>query len=206
MEFTYFGNTCVLITTKQLRVLVDPLGKMPKAKSDVILYSKQGDTGFDRSDGFTVDSSGEYEIKTVSIHGIPAQSFPDKPKDPKRSVMYVVEYRGVRALFTGNISPNIGDKQLDEIGAVDVLVVPVGGREFSMDGNAASNIVGRFEPSFVIPVHYDDGKTKYEKPQDKVQVFLKEMGSEDTSPVAKLKVTDKDIQEGTSVVVLEHQG
>jgi hypothetical protein len=52
----------------------------------------------------------------------------------------------------------------------------------------------------VIPVHYDDGKTKYPVAQDGVDLFLKELGST-PEPVAKLKVSG-ELPAETQVVLL----
>ncbi len=86
------------------------------------------------------------------------------------------------------------------------MVIPVGGKGLTLDSNAAAKLISQFEPQYVIPVHYDDGATKYPMPQDKLDTFLQEVGAEATTPVAKLKVNPKTLGEEAEIVVLQRQG
>ncbi|MCH9023184.1 MAG: MBL fold metallo-hydrolase, partial [Planctomycetes bacterium] len=45
------------------------------------------------------------------------------------------------------------DKQLDQIGKIDVLLIPVGG-VYTIDGPQAVNIVDQLRPLIVVPIHY----------------------------------------------------
>ena len=209
VEFTFYGAGSVLISTKPLKILIDPPEpsyklKLPNLKAEVTLLSAQTNGGFEHEGDFKIDSPGEYEIKSVAIRGIGAQLHIEEPKSPARGVMYVIEYGGIKTLVTGNIAPNLSNQQVEDIGGdVNVLVVPVGGHGLTLDANAASNLVSQFEPNFVIPVHYDDGATHYPSPQAKVDNFLKEVGSEDAQAQPKLKVSAKNLEEGTKVALLK---
>ncbi|MBI3984172.1 MBL fold metallo-hydrolase [Candidatus Microgenomates bacterium] len=210
MELTYYGAGCVLITTKQGRVLVDPpdpsMGwQLPKLKPEITLWTIQQPDGFHHKDGFAVASPGEYEIKGIEVQAIAAQLHADEPKSPRRGLMYVIEAGGVRLLVTGNITADLDSNQTEAAGEVDALVVPVGGHGLTLDASGAAKVVSHFEPSFVIPVHYDDGKTKYAVPQDGLAEFLKEVGGEGSKPVDRLKLAAADSSEDTTVVILEVQ-
>lgn len=211
MEFSFYGAGCIYIVTKELSILVDPPTsetglKAPKVKADVVLFSNQAaKTDTVSSESFVVNMPGEYEIKGLSIQGIPAQLHVDKPEDPKLGVMYAVQHNDVRALITGNIDPELSDTQVESIGEVNILVIPVGGKGLTLDANAAAKLVSQFEPQYIIPVHYDDGVTKYPVPQDKLETFLQEVGVESPESKAKLKVTAKNLEQEAEVVVLERQ-
>ena len=56
-----------------------------------------------------------------------------------------------------------------------------------------------------MPVHYDDGVSKYPMPQDGVELFLKEMGV-NPEPESKLRVNSKEAPTETQVVVLTCSG
>lgn len=211
MELAYYGAGCVLITTKQGKVLIDPpaptMGwQLPKLKPEVTLLTAQQPDGFIQSGGFSIASPGEYEIQGIEVQGIAAQLHVDEPKLPWRGLMYVVEAAGVRLLVAGNIAEELNSSQTEAAGEVDALIVPVGGHGLTLDVGGAAKLVSHFEPSFVIPVHYDDGKTKYPMPQDGLAPFLKEVGAEGSKPVDKLKLSALDnSSEDTTVVVLEVQ-
>lgn len=210
MEFTFYGAGCVLLATKQLKILIDPPEdsyglKLPELKPDVTLKTVQAADSLNRQNGFTIAGPGEYELKGIVIQGIAAQLHIDDPKDAWRGVMYTVEYENLRVLISGNIAPSLKDDQTEQIGEVHLMVVPVGGHGLTLDASAAAKLVSQFEPRWVIPVHYDDGHTKYEMPQDKVDQFLHEVGAEVSAPAPKLKISSNDLAEETSVVVLEVQ-
>ena len=210
MELTHFGASCVLVATKQLQILIDPPEaasglKLPKLKAEVELSTTIGESGFSHQDIFKIASPGEYEIKTVEIQGIAAKLHVDDPKDPAKGIMYTIGAAGLRLLVTGNISGQLSDTQIESIGDINIMVVPVGGHGLTLDASAAAKLVAQFEPQWVVPVHYADGKTKYPMPQDDLKPFLKEVGGEDSKPIPKLKVSAKELGEETSVVVLEPQ-
>jgi len=211
MELSFYGAGCVFISTKSLGMLVDPPNtdsglKPPKVKADVTLYtSKQSGVEF-HANGFSIDIPGEYEIKGTLIQGIAAQLHIDKKEDPKKGVIYTIQHGDLRALVTGNIAPELSDEQVEAIGEVNVMVIPVGGKGLTLDSNAAAKLISQFEPQYVIPVHYDDGATKYPMPQDKLDTFLQEVGAEASTPVAKLKVNPKTLGEEAEIVVLQRQG
>jgi hypothetical protein len=65
--------------------------------------------------------------------------------------------------------------------------------------------VTQLEPSYVVPIHFDDGITKYPVPQAKVELFLKEMGA-NPEPQTKLRVNPKEAPPETQVVLLTRAG
>lgn len=211
MEFSFYGAGCIYIVTKELAILIDPPTsesglRVPKVKADVVLYSNQlAKTDGIQGESFVANMPGEYELKGVSIQGIPAQLHIDKPGDPMAGVMYAVQYQDVRALITGNIDPELSDSQVEAIGEVNVLVIPVGGKGLTLDANASGKLVSQFEPQYIIPVHYDDGATKYPVPQDKLENFLQEVGVESPESKTKLKVTTKNLDQEAEVTVLQRQ-
>lgn len=208
MELSFYGAGCVLVATKQLKILVDPPGpdsglKVPNLKPEVVLHTAVQDGDFKTEGHFEVDSPGEYEVKGVGIQGIAGQLHIDKPEDPQRAIMYLIEAGDLRLLATGSIAPELNEAQLEAIGDVDILVVQVGGHGLTLDPSAAAKLASQLEPTYVVPVHYDDGKTKYPMPQEKLETFLKEAGGEGIKPVPKLKVSAKEMAEETTIVVLE---
>jgi L-ascorbate metabolism protein UlaG (beta-lactamase superfamily) len=155
--------------------------------------------------GMVIDGPGEYEVKGTMITGVPTRLHTDDPEARNTATMYSVAIDGVKVGLLGNIEPNLTDAQIESLGQVDILVLPVGGHGLTLDATAAAKIISQLEPKYVVPTHYDDGKTHYEMPQAQLEVFLKEMGAT-PEPVAKLRVTARDMPLETAVVVLERQG
>ena len=95
--------------------------------------------------------------------------------------------RVIRIGLIGNIKNDLDDDQLEAIGVVDVLILPVGGGGYTLDATSASSIVRQVEPKVVIPIHYAEPGVHYEVPQDTLDTFTKELGAP-VEPVDKFKV------------------
>jgi L-ascorbate metabolism protein UlaG (beta-lactamase superfamily) len=211
MEITHFGAGCLYLATKKTSILVDPdieqygLNR-PKLKADILLYTSLNDERSYEQDVVTIDWPGEYEVNNISIEGIAAQAHIDKPDQPFSTVIYSITIESKKILIIGNIAPELTEDQFEAIGDVQVLVLPVGGHGLTLNGADASNMASRLEPQIIIPVHYDDGATKYPMPQEKVDVFLGEIGIDQPEKMDKLKLNTKDdLNEDTKLVILNIQ-
>lgn len=209
MEITYLGMNAVRLTSKDVAILCDPYpvtSGLPEIKTiqDATLLSVPDGTPSAKS-GMVLDGPGEYEIKGAMITGVPAQLHIDAEEDGRRSAVYSILIDGVRVGYVGNIAPKLSKDQIELLSQIDVLIIPVGGHGLTLDAQSASEIVSQLEPKYVIPVHYDDGATKYEVPQDSLDVFLKEVGAT-PEPMPKLRVTPRDLPVETTIAVLSRQG
>ncbi|HUC87208.1 MAG TPA: MBL fold metallo-hydrolase [Candidatus Saccharimonadales bacterium] len=209
MEITFLGMNCVRLTGKDVAILCDPFPKsagLPEFKqaSDATLLTVPG-SELPAKPGMVIDSPGEYEIKGTTITGTPARLHTDSEESPATAAVYLVLVDGVRVAYLGNIAPKLTNEQIELLGQADVLVLPVGGHGLTLDAVAAAGIISELEPKYVIPTHYDDGATKYAMPQDKLEVFLKEIGTT-PEPLPKLRITSKDLPLETTVVALTRQG
>lgn len=216
MQITWYGQACFKITSGDLVIILSPFSKKvginpPRGKADIVLLSDNGNdlelSSFENS--FLINSEGEYEAKGVLISGM---SYYHKNKDQQRkSTVYTFEVEGISICHLDNASKEEVEGILDKIGAVDVLMVPVGGkhvfegREINMlDAEEAVGIVGEIEPRIIIPMYYQAPKIAMKL--DDVDKFLKAMGAEKTEAMAKLSVKKKDLpSEGAKVVLMDMQ-
>lgn len=209
MDISYLGSGCVKLSGRQVNIVCDPydapagLGKL-KTSTDVVL-STRGDIKPSGLGGMTIDGPGEYEVKGAMITGIPVRLHVDEAASGERGTMYSVLIDGFNVAFLGNIAPELSDKQVEDLGQVDVLVVPVGGHGLTLDAQAAAQLASRLEPKFVVPTHFADDDTKYPMPQDEVAKFMSEMGVSG-EPVNRLKLNSKELPPEMTVVVLQRAG
>ena len=90
--------------------------------------------------------------------------------------------------------------QIEKIGEVDVLMVPVGG-VYTISAKEAVKIMSQIEPSIIIPMHYQLPKLKIKL--EGLDKFLKTMGIKRLEPTQKLSVKKKDISaEEAKIVIL----
>lgn len=106
-----------------------------------------------RDQVFIVQGPGEYEIRGVLITGV--RTYHDKEKGAERgfNTVYVIHMDEVVFCHLGDLGHELNQSQLEEIGNVDVLFIPVGGGETIGPAEAAS-VISQIEPRLVIPMHY----------------------------------------------------
>lgn len=208
MEIQFYGANCVRLVTKKASITVDDnlkdAGLKPATrKGDIALFTGSHGEAPEEAK-LVIDHPGEYEVSDTSIQAIAARAHIDET-DKKTATMFKIIGDDVRVAVAGHIYPDLTDSQLEALGTVDVLVIPVGGNGFTLDPLGALKIIKKIEPKIVIPTHYDDGATKYAIPQQTLADAVKGMAMEPKEKVAKLKLKAGEWAEITQLIVLERQ-
>lgn len=205
MDLQYYGGNCIVLSSKGVRLVIDDnlaeLGAKSVTKpEDIVLFT--GPHGAPAAQAkLVVDGPGEYEVSGLSIVGIAARAHMDL--EGQHSVtMYKVVADDVSYLITGHIYPDLNDDQLETIGMVDVLVVPVGGSGYTLDAVGALQVIKKIEPKLVVPTHYDDAGLHYPVPQQNLETALKNLGMEPKDTVTKLHFKRGDALDTTQLVIV----
>jgi Beta-lactamase superfamily domain len=192
-EVEYKGANSVIISTKKSTLVVDPkisvAGLKDVSTKDAVELATEARFSV-ASDAarLNIEGPGEYGVGEFDIKGIAAQRHLDSESDPLISTMYRVEVGEVRVAVIGNIYEKLSDTQLEELGLIDVLIIPVGGNGYTLDATGAANVTRKIDPKVVIPVHFAESGIHYEVPQDPLEVFVKELGAPvEEMPKYKLK-------------------
>ena len=191
MEIEYRGANCVVIKGKKTTIVVDPTSnvsvkEIQKAET-VILVTQEEFVPLD-SPAFVINMPGEYEYNNVSIRGIPVPTHIGE--GGQNATMYRVEIDGVRIAVVGHTSAPIDEDDLENLGIIDIAIIPVGGGGYTLDASDAATAIRQIAPKIVIPTHFADPKIKYEVPQEDISVFTKEVGSaHEKSASLKIKST-----------------
>lgn len=206
MDIQFFGANCVVVTVGGARLVVDDnlasLGGKPVAKAgDVVLYTGAHGTA-PEGVKLSIGMPGEYEASEVSVYGIQARAHIDEDKQ-KTATMYKLIAKDLRVLVTGHIHPKLKESELEKIGTVDVMVVPVGGNGFTLDPVGALGLIKEIEPKLVIPTYYADDKLTFPVPAQSLDQALQGLGMEPKERTTKLKLKHADLPEDTQLVVLE---
>lgn len=180
LEIEYKGANTVILSTKSATVVADPKLSVAGLKDVVVKdavevateerFALNSDTA-----KLHIEGPGEYGFADFDISGIPAQRHLDSESDPKKSTMYRIEAAGMRIALIGNIYEKISEEQLEGLGVVDILIVPVGGGGYTLDDTGAATITRQVDPKIVIPIHYADDALKYEVPQGSLEDFVKQL-------------------------------
>lgn len=211
MQISYYGLSCFRIASKpagrateDVVLYLDPVSekglRAVYGKTDIVLCSQgEGTCSADmvKGDGMTFDFPGEYSVRGIDVVAIDAFG------KEKVNTIFVVKTEEVRIAHLGRLRENLTEKQLEALGEVDVLLLPVGGGEF-IDAKVAAEIARKIEPKIVIPMMYDLPGIPYTL--EEVKKFLGEMGSDGGKGVDKWVFKKKDIAEKSlEVVVLTSQ-
>ncbi len=193
MDIEYKGGNCVVLTVKKNTVVVDPKLSELKLKDQganaaVQLLTQPQFEAPHGEDTVVISGPGEYEVANMSIRGVAAQAHIDTPEDGKRATIYSVVTEDISVAIVGHVLSNLSEDQLESLGVIDVLVVPVGGAGYTLDATGAVELVRKIDPKIVIPTHYADAATAYPVPQSELDVFVKELGATvESSNKLKLK-------------------
>lgn len=209
MEITYLGHSSFRLKGKTATVVTDPydekLAKFPRdVSADIVTVSHDH---FDHNSlknvqgsMFNVQGPGEYEVRGVSIIGV--HTWHDEKNGAERgaNTVYVIEIEGLRVAHLGDLGHKLTQEQLDEMGSIDVVTVPVGG-VYTIDAKAAVEVVRQVDPWVAIPMHYKQLNPELAGVED----FLKEMGKPEVVPVPKYVISADHLPTELQVIVLERK-
>ncbi|UCG53982.1 MAG: MBL fold metallo-hydrolase [Dehalococcoidia bacterium] len=210
MEITWLGHSCFRLRDKQDTLITDPYSPelgypLAKQTSDIVTISHQhpehsflqGINGNPK----VVCGPGEYEINNMLIIGI--SSFHDDERGTTRgkNTVYVIEMNELSICHLGDLGHVLTGEQVEELGNVDVLLLPVGGNS-TINAPVAAEVVRQLDPKIVIPMHYKTPAIN--RALEPVTPFLKEIGIHEINPQAKLSVTKSNLPPAMQVILLEY--
>lgn len=99
---------------------------------------------------FHVEHAGEYEVRGMFVTGVDAPK-----KDGTPHAVYRIDAEGIRVGFLGALDRQLTTKEIEALGAIDVLILPAGGNDV-LSATAASELIAQIEPRVVIPSYVSD--------------------------------------------------
>lgn len=190
MEIEYKGATGLIIKSGPTTVVVDPklslVGLKDLKVSDCVEVATDNALGIDSDQKILINGPGEYEVSGVAIRGVAVNRYRDN--SDKKSTIYKLEIAGQRIAILGHTQEPLDEAQLEYIGLVDILLIPVGGNNYTLDGHTATKITNQIDPRIIVPMHYEDKGIKYDVTQDALTNFLKELSPQEHEIVDKLKI------------------
>lgn len=160
----WWGHACFEISNDKTLVF-DPhdgsgVGlQAPKVKADLVLVSHDH---FDHADGVkmvlrpggeVVKGPGMKTIGNIKIRGVRTSHDDQNGRLRGENIVYVVEMGGLRFCHLGDLGHVPTDQQVEEIGEVDVLFIPVGG-VYTIDAQGATKTMEKISPKIAVPMHY----------------------------------------------------
>ncbi len=190
LEIEYLGRNAIALVVKNGKLFIDPAtGLIDKGSLKKIKYELLTESDFSASeneDVVSLDGPGEYEVGDFNIKGKSAKRHIDTEADVEASTIYRIETMGFNIGVVGNVDSVFGEDKLEFMGVLDILILPVGGGGYTLDGRDAAKIVKEVDPKVVIPIHYKESGVDYEVPQEGVDEFISQVGLQ-VNEVDKLK-------------------
>jgi L-ascorbate metabolism protein UlaG (beta-lactamase superfamily) len=174
VQVRWYGQSAFALAGGTKSVFIDPFGDMESARArgmtwsypaiadataDLLLVTHEhGDHNAVQVVGGvkqTVRSSaGTFDTPIGRVVGIASEHDPVAGTQRGANVIYVFETDGIRVCHMGDFGQSqLRAEQVEAIGEIDLLFVPVGGMA-TIDGRAAAELVEQLDPSWVVPMHY----------------------------------------------------
>ena len=216
-EITWYGHACFRLKDKDATLITDPydrslgLGTLGQ-KADIVTISHDhphhNAISSVKGEPFVANGPGEYEVRGVFITGVWSFADDQKGKMHGRNTIFLFHLGDLVVCHLGSLGHTLNSQQVEAIGDVDVLLVPVGFNT-TLTTTKAIEVITQIEPKIVVPMHYDrsangkagNGATAGDA--DPLALFTKEMGLKEWEAQDKLSVKGADLPETTRVVVLD---
>lgn len=220
-DVQYLGHSCFRIRGRDGIVITDPYDRsvgldLGRPTAHIVTVSHQHPDHANlaavrpmRERLFTIDGPGEYEVGGILIGGV--RTYHDKQKGAERgfNTVYVFHIDDVVFCHLGDLGHELLSHQIDEIGNIDVLFLPVGGGE-TIGPAEAVNVIGQLEPRIVIPMHYaQPGQQHFDLQLAPLERFVHEVGLKDYTLEEKLSISASSLPaqgEEMRIVVMQPSG
>jgi len=210
LDITWLGYSCFRIKGKEVTVITDPyppglgysLGR-PQANIVTVshMHPEHSYTQAVSGDYKVIKGPGEYELKATYVTGIATWHDASEGQKLGRNTIYILELDGLTLCHLGDLGHQLSSEQVEDVGDVDILFLPVGGVS-TIGGATAAEIVRRLSPKIAIPMHYKTATLK--KDLEPIDKFLKEMGIKEQVSQPKLAVSRNTLPSSTQLIVLEY--
>jgi len=210
MKIKWLGHATFLITSDTgTKIITDPYAPAEKLtygeikeSADIVTVSHDH---FDHSNVASVQGKpevarGNSVLKGIKFHGIPTYHDQAQGQQRGNNTIFCFEVDGLKICHLGDLGHQLTDKQVAEIGKVDILLVPVGGF-YTIDSSMAGKTCDQLKPRVIIPMHFKTSKCAF--PISGVDEFLK--GKKDISRLdaSEIEFWARELPSDTQIIVLK---
>jgi L-ascorbate metabolism protein UlaG (beta-lactamase superfamily) len=216
MKVKWFGHASFLITSdKGIKIITDPYTpgvygldyNQISESADIVTMSHNHDDHNNVSSipgkPQIVKGAGKHQAKGIEFRGIASCHDDCGGKERGDNTIFVFTVDDISVCHLGDLGRLLTDKEIDEIGKVDVLMIPVGGN-FTIDAAAADKVIAQLKPHIVFPMHYQTGKCP-NFPVANADPFLKGKNNVKKISDSKMELKMNQLPKNTQIYVLRHE-
>ncbi len=212
MKIKWLGHASFLITADDgTKVITDPYGPYSglsyapiEETADIMVVSHDhGDHAGGKVKGNPkqVNTVGSKRIGNIEFHGIATYHDTSRGKERGKNIVFCFTVDGIRICHLGDLGHALSKSEIDEIGKVDVLMIPVGGF-FTVDARTATDICEQIKPKVIIPMHYKNDKCAF--PIAGVDDFLKGKKNVKRMDSSEVELKAGQLPTTGEIIVLKH--
>ncbi len=213
MKIKWLGHSCFkIVSANGIRVLTDPFDdnvgyRLPSVEADIVTISHNHfDHNFVdcvKGNFEVINKIGNFNVKDIPISGI--KTYHDEEMGAKKgeNIVYVFNIDNMRICHLGDLGHILTKEQVNMIGKIDILLIPVGG-VYTIDAEKAVETVRTLKPSVVIPMHYKTKALKFEL--ESADKFLNKIGNFEKLDSKVIEIKKENLEpDKTKVYVLKYE-
>jgi L-ascorbate metabolism protein UlaG (beta-lactamase superfamily) len=213
MKIKWLGHASFLITSDSgVRIVTDPYsrgggidyGPIQETAEVVTVSHKHQDhnnIGAVKGKPVVIDAPVTKTVKGIEFRGVPCYHDGAGGAQRGSSIAFCFTADGVRVCHLGDLGHELDAGKVKEIGAVDVLLVPVGGF-YTIDAKQAGAVCEALKPKVVIPMHMKTAKCDY--PIAGVEDFLNGRKNVNRVAASETEIKKEKLPAETETIVLQH--
>jgi len=216
MKIKYLAHASFMITSDTgVKIVTDPYvpayvagdgpsyGEIEEA-ADIVLVSHDHDDHNNvsavRGNPQVIKGTGIARVKGIEFRGIPAHHDEAGGRLRGSNIMFCFELDGIRVCHLGDLGHQLTDKQVAELGRIDILLIPVGGY-YTIDAQVATEVCSKLKPKVIIPMHYKTDKCCF--PIAGVDDFLQGKTNVSRPDSSEVEFKQAELPATTQIMVLK---
>ena len=213
MKVTWLGHASfVLESDRGVRVITDPYapaetlsyGEIEETADVVTVSHEHGDhnnVSAVKGNPEVVRGAGIRRARGIEFTGVSTFHDADRGAARGANTVFCFALDGIRVCHLGDLGHALGEQEVSDIGAIDLLLLPVGGH-FTIDASIATEVCAALNPRVVIPMHYRTEKCDY--PITDVEPFLHGRAGVRRVGDSRVELEKGLLPQATETVVLQH--
>lgn len=210
MKIKYLAHAAFLITSEEgIKIVTDPYttspgfgyGEITETADIVTVSHEHGDhnnVASVRGNPKAVRTTEE--VKGIKIKGVVTAHDETGGSQRGKNTIFCFTINGINVCHAGDLGHELTAEQVQAIGKVDVLMIPVGGF-FTIDAAAATRTCDQLKPKAIFPMHYKTGKSGL--PIAGVDDFLQDKDNVTRSNDSEIELKADTLPAASQIIVLK---
>jgi L-ascorbate metabolism protein UlaG (beta-lactamase superfamily) len=216
MKIKWYGHSSFLLTSKNgTKIITDPYqpggydgaikyGKIPDMADILLISHSHPDHNYPQGlsgNPEQIKKSGVSNSSGITFNGIETFHDTSKGKERGENIIFTFNIDDINVCHLGDLGHSLTINQVEKIGKVDILLIPVGGF-FTIDANTAKEIINILKPKITIPMHFKTEKIDF--PIEKVDLFVKGLKVVNRLKESEIEIKKEELPQEPEVIVLNN--